>query len=220
MLTQTISVLVPAVLAGTSLGGILTSNDLQSGQTTQRLAYEHMNLDVAVTGGHLSMKSKAGYDIMGISGGAVHGEIDHSEMMGFTFDKGVSITSLELGLLFIEGQHSDRVNEGATIVVNGTHTFELRLETATKASWYGNGTVTNHSAGLEGSAGIFEISDDENIFGMLVTSLELRAPDDGFGGSVGSDYGFTSMGWASPVPTPGAASLLGLGGLLAVRRRR
>ncbi|GEM_PF-6402507 len=216
--TLTVSAMFGLCAMGASAGHFNAAS-LTNGASSAHLDLGDAILDIQTVSGNFKSKTIAGYTMMGISGGHVSGEIDATESMHFTFDRAVRITSLELGALFINGQHGDQVNERAFVTINDSQTFELALTSATSASWDGLGNVTALSQGLQGDAGYFQIA-GEDIFGTDVYSMTLWAPQENVSGSRGSDYGFGALTTAPAVPAPGAFALMGLGGLLSARRLR
>ena len=199
--------------------GNFTAASLNAGSSSAQLDLGDVIVDIQANSGSFRSKTIAGYHMMGIRGGHVNGEIDATESMDFIFDRAVRVTSLELGALFVNGQHGDQVNERAFVTINDEHTFELALTSPTTASWDGLGVVTALSQGLEGDAGYFRIA-GEDIFGMDVLQMTLWAPQEDARGSRGSDYGFGALTTTASVPAPGAFALLGLGGVLCSRRNR
>jgi len=218
MKTTTVTVLTAAACVSGAGADIFQTSMIDHGLTTGQHNIGGVTLDIESLGGQFVSKTVGGAAMTGISGGHVSGEIDATESMRFVFGDAMRVSSLELGALFVDGQHGDRVNERAFVTVNDAMTFELALTSEKTASWDGLGSVVNLSHGVEGHAGIFAVKGDD-IFGVGVTSMELWAPQEDAPGSRGSDYGFVSMTTA-PVPTPGAVALMGLGGLLVVKRRR
>ncbi len=220
MKTTTFAIMIAAgTCAMSASAGHFTAAALTTGQSAAQLDLGDAILDVQTVSGNFASKTLAGYTVMGISGGHVSGEIDATESMIFTFDRPVRVTSIELGALFIDGQHGDQVNERAFVSINDGPTFELALTSATTADWSGLGTVTALSQGLQGDAGYFQIA-GADIFGTDVLSMTLWAPQENVPGSKGSDYGFGALTTTPAVPAPGAFALMGLGGLLTARRLR
>lgn len=209
---------VIAALTVSASAGNITASALNAGDSFAQLNLGDAMLDIQANSGSFASKTIAGYHMMGIQGGHVNGEIDATESMDFYFDTAVRVTSLELGALFVNGQHGDQVNERAFVTINSEHDFELALTAPTAASWNGLGTVTALSQGLQGDAGYFRIAGDD-IFGMEVHTMTLWAPQEEVNGSRGSDYGFGGLTTAT-IPAPGAFALLGLGGMLCSRRKR
>ena len=207
-----------AAFAMSASAGNITSSALTAGDTSAQLDLGDVILDIQANSGSFKSKTIAGYHMMGIRGGHVSGEIDATESMDFIFSTGVRVTSLELGALFVNGQHGDRVDERAFVTINNEHNFELALTAPTAASWNGFGDVFALSQGLEGSAGYFRIAGDD-IFGMEVNQMTLWAPQEDARGGRGSDYSFGGLTTAT-IPAPGAFALLGLGGALCSRRNR
>lgn len=209
---------VLAAISMNASAGNITASALNAGDSLAQLNLGDVMLDIQANSGSFASKTLAGYHMMGIQGGHVSGEIDATESMDFFFDQAVRVTSLDLGALFVDGQHGDQVNERAFITINDQHNFELALTAPTAASWNGLGTVTALSQGLQGDAGYFRI-EGENIFGMEVLKMTLWAPQEEVSGSRGSDYGFGGLTTAT-IPAPGAFALVGLGGALCSRRNR
>ncbi len=209
---------VLAAISMNASAGNITASALNAGDSLAQLNLGDVMLDIQANSGSFASKTLAGYHMIGIQGGHVSGEIDATESMDFFFDQAVRVTSLDLGALFVDGQHGDQVNERAFITINDQHNFELALTAPTAASWDGLGTVTALSQGLQGDAGYFRI-EGENIFGMEVLKMTLWAPQEEVSGSRGSDYGFGGLTTAT-IPAPGAIALVGLGGILCSRRNR
>lgn len=220
MKTTTTAILttVFAALTMSASAGNVTASALNAGDSLAQLNLGDVTLDIQANSGTFRSKTIAGYHMMGIQGGHVSGEIDATESMDFFFDQAVRVTSLELGALFVNGQHGDQVNERAFITINDEYNFELALTAPTAASWNGLGNVIALSQGLQGDAGYFRIAGDD-IFGMDVNKMTLWAPQEEVSGGRGSDYGFGGLTTAT-IPAPGAFALLGLGGILCSRRNR
>lgn len=220
MKTTSITVMTTVFAAFTMIAsaGNVTASALNAGDSLAQLNLGDVVLDIQANSGSFASKTIAGYHMMGIQGGHVSGEIDATESMDFFFNEGIRVTSLELGALFVNGQHGDQVNERAFITINDEHNFELALTAPTAASWNGLGNVIALSQGLQGDAGYFRIAGDD-IFGMDVNKMTLWAPQEEVSGGRGSDYGFGGLTTAT-IPAPGAFALLGLGGILCSRRNR
>ncbi len=217
---STIAIASAAALSMSAAAGTFTATSINTGVTNQLLDLGDVAVDVTSTGGNFDTKTMAGYQMLGVSGGLVAREIDSTESIRFEFDTAVTVSVLELGALFASGQHGDLVNERARITVNDAFVFELALTGATTANWDGFGTVTNLSAGLEGSAGYFRIAGTD-IFDMAVTSITLSAPEEfELATASASDFGFGSIAVTPAVPAPGVLAIAGLGGLMCSRRRR
>lgn len=214
----TVATTVFAALAMSANADHVAASALSAGASSAQLDLGDVTLDIQANNGAFRSKTIAGYHMMGIKGGHVSGEIDATESMDFFFSNAVRVTSLELGALFVNGQHGDRVDERAFVTINDQHHFELALTSPTSASWNGLGNVVALSQGLERSAGYFRIAGDD-IFGMDVNQMTLWAPQEEARGGRGSDYAFGGMTTAS-IPAPGAFALVGLGGAVCTRRKR
>jgi hypothetical protein len=167
--------------------------------------------------------------VIGVSTGFVANEIDlDGERITLNFGPtGAVVNEVILGLLYLEGEWGGAADEAARLITNpGTvcdngSTTSPCIFSATGV-WRGaTANVTQLSAPLEGSGGIFRIA---NPFGSaLISTLDfLPAPISGQGGA-NSDFGIVSIRYTTTaIPEPGTLLLVGLGtlGLALAGRQR
>jgi len=163
-----------------------------------------------------------GQDVVGVGGGYVNGEIDVSgESITITFDNPFILSTLDIGVLYANGNYHDWVNEKAKIVADGT-AYYLTVTDGYNANWTGSGSVTNLSPALDDYNGLWQIS---NPFGNTpVSKLEFYAVKQPGAGcnAHNSDFGIYQI-QGTVVPIPPTILLLGSGllgfGLLGRRRK-
>jgi hypothetical protein len=209
---MTLGVLGLLTACGAASAGTIDQAGLALGVEHQFITVDGIGVEVCASPDGLARK---GFGV-GNARGSVNGEVDGDEYLAFTFSAPVFITGIELGHLFATGNAGDGVNEGASVWTDaGEASFVVT--SGTTGSWTGPGGVSNLSPGLNGSSGRWAITGD-SIFAAPVTQVVLRAGNGGELASLG-DFSFVSMSFRA-VPTPGALALLGLGGLIAGKRRR
>jgi hypothetical protein len=209
-------------LAPMSAGAFtINASDLTGNQSSVDLGFA----TVSAAPGVFAHKSSSGYDVVGVGGGLEGGEIDlASEAIEFSFSEAQIMTELNLGLLFVAGEHDDAYDEQALVRVSfadgSSADYVLAVIDATTASWTGGGVVTNLSPATFGDAGVFSIS---NPFGTAAVSAITLLPT---GPALpedmrNNDYGFVSLS-TRPVPEPGTLVLMsaGLAGLAMSGRKR
>jgi hypothetical protein len=157
---------------------------------------------------------------VGISGGAVTGEIDNDESIDFAFSEGVYLNSLQICFLYTDGNFGDVIDEIAKFVTDAG-TWTLTATSATVGTWTGPaGIVSNVSIATEaGGASWIIDAPGTGIFGDAITSLSLQS---GFPSteSKKADYAFQSLDFSREIPAPGAMACMTAAGMLALPRRR
>lgn len=213
----TVSALFAASLTTAGSADVVEYTSLSNGQQSVSFSLGDVGIEAISSGGEFMRKEVAGVNAVGVSGGSVHGEIDGSEYIQFTFDEALTISSISVAHLYTAGNYGDSWNEAAMISTDRGD-FQLEAISATSGTWSGSGAVYNDSAGVEGSGGAWTISGDD-IFGGAVNWVRLSAGNAGGHGSYG-DFGFVNMAAAPPIPTPGAAAMIVLATFVATGRRR
>ncbi len=182
---------------------------------------------------NFAIRTWQGVTGFGVAGGAVDGEIDllgdgvdTFEYIFMEFAQPTIIEQITLSALYANGNYGDLVNETASISYNNAFTWpraDLTVVDANNASWSGNGTVTNLSPGVEGGAGVWQIT---NPFLVPITSLKFWAIGNYIGtvpdNNTNSDFSIVSVtGRTESVPEPTTMLLLGLGlvGLASARKK-
>ena len=204
-----------AVAAPSALAGILHHSDLAL-VSNQVVDFDGVQTTVTSTPNPLQRKTVNGVTAIGINKGNVSGEIDGNEKMKFAFDQGMIIDEITIAFLFDDGQFGDQPAEVARISTDQL-TGILSVTGPTTATWTANGTVQNLSVATERGAGVWRVF-GEDLFGGAITTLELSSGNPGNKARHG-DFSFVSLG-GTVIPAPGSVALLGMGGLLAARRRR
>ncbi|MEQ8770136.1 MAG: hypothetical protein RIB60_06465 [Phycisphaerales bacterium] len=199
--------------AGTAHAGVLTQADLAEGVSYQELAIDGVTVTVTTDDGVTKRKTVNGVTGVGVSGGTVNGEIDTREALNFDFASPLAVDEITIAFLYDNGQFGDHPAEVADFVTDlGTYT--LQVTGPTTATWSGGGMVENMSIATEAGGGAWTLSGD--LFGGAISKLSLVSGNPGSQATY-ADFSFVSL---NAVPTPGAAALLGLGGLALARRRR
>lgn len=215
MKTRTLcgAVVALAGLAPFASAGILNQSDLLQGLSSQAVSTGDSIVTVTTTNGVTKRKTVNGVTGMGISGGSVDGEIDGCESMTFAFDAPTTVDELTISFLYNDHEFGDHPAEVAKIIA-GDFVGTLTVTSATTAVWTGGGSVTNLSIATEQGGGEWQLTGD--LFGGEISSFTLLSGNKGSQAKY-ADFSFVSL---HTVPTPGAAALLGLGGVLVTRRRR
>ncbi len=170
-------------------------------------------MSFSATGGDLGLKSRAGYTVLGVTGGKAGNEIDLGESLTLTLDNPGMITKLVIGLLFDGPEYNDPLETALiSITTAGAPAwFTLTATGMTSATWSDPSVlVKNLSPASSGKGAVWELV---NPFGSAqVSSITFTT------GGVGSDFGLVSVN----VPdTASTISLLGLSilGLAFICRR-
>ena len=193
--------------------GMISYTDLTEGQSVVNLNVGGVAVTVTAAPRAFKHKSVAGVPGAGVQGGAVNGEIDDVESITFEFAVPITVTSIDIALLYIDGSKNDIGNEAAIFRADGVdHT--LQVLDATNASWTGLGAASNTSNADSAGAG-WNVS-GADIFGQTVSTLVLLPGNAGSNATFG-DYTFGALTF---VPTPGAGALLAGALCLGARRRR
>lgn len=208
--------LLAAAVGSAASASVIHYSELTPGQPSVAMAKDGLGITTSANVRTFKTKSTNGTTGVGIEGGTVTGEIDKDEYILFSFAEPVFITSIQIGLLYADGNMGDVGDEAANFVTDAG-TFKLTADTPTVALWDGFGTASNISPGNNSGGGEWLVEGD-NIFGAPITELKLASGWQGNNSSFG-DYNFVSLSY-SAVPTPGAMALASLGGLMAIRRRR
>ncbi|GJM18233.1 MAG: hypothetical protein DHS20C14_04460 [Phycisphaeraceae bacterium] len=209
-----LAVLAGIAFASSANAGVISQADLAE-VSNQVIDVDGVSTTVSSTPKRLQRKTVNGVTGMGIKGGNVNGEIDKYESMNFSFDAPVVVDGLTIAFLYDDGQFGDQPAEIARVVVDGD-AYTLSVTGPTTAVWAGLGLVENISIATEAGGGAWRVSGDD-IFGGAISSLTLESGNPGRKAKY-ADFSFVSLSTA--VPAPGTAAMLGLGGLVAVRRRR
>lgn len=205
---------------------LLTSLALGAG-SAQAILYNANNDGISApagatftpSGGSLVVKSQAGFDFLGVTGGPAGGEIDLGESIRIDFDSTQNFDSLSLGLLFDGPEYGDRQEIAAALTDGSVAAFTLTATGTTTATWsFAGATVTNLAPATLGAGGAWRI---DNPFGSLgVNSLTLYPVSSNPNGNE-SDFGLHAF-QTSAVPDAGSTvAFLGLGvlGLAWLNRR-
>ena len=204
----------------TANAGILKWNDLQPGKEGQSLEVGGITVGLQSEPHGVVLDPHGG---AGAQGGGEDNEIGSADYWTFYFSEPVYIEKLKIGRLYTDQGPFDIINEGIQIISdNGTYEWYAVPDadgTIIDAPELGddNAVVKVRSNGVDGE-GQFNFLGDE-LFGGPVTQLTLiGSPQDIFP-ITGGGFLFFGMKF-TPVPTPGTAALLGMGGLAVTRRRR
>jgi len=179
-----------------------------------------VNITVTSPIRNFKYKTVNGVTGVGVSGGAVDGEIDNDESINFAFSEAVNLNMIKVCFLYTDGNFGDVIDEVAKFVTN-VGTYTLTATTATSGTWTGPaGTVTNVSIATEAGGASWRIeAPGTGLFGAAVTSLSLQS---GWPSTYAkkADFAFQCLDYSRNVPTPGAVALLGTAGLVTISHRR
>ncbi len=205
-----------ALLAPLATADTIHHTDLSAGASAAQFLSPVADVSISGLGGTFAPKTVAGHTAVGLSGGAVNGEIDGDQEFVFTFSQPVYITSLSISFLYTAGNHGDLWDEVAQFSTN-LGTFDLTATGATSGTWTGMGELLNDSPAIEGHGGKWTIAGDD-IFGGPITSLTLLSGNVGEAPKYG-DFAFDSITYRA-VPAPGAMALLLIAAGVSASRRR
>lgn len=208
------------VVAQSASAVTINYTDLPAGSNAANLVLGPVSVAVTSPVRNFEYKTVNGVTGVGISGGAVSGEIDNDESIDFDFSEGVYLNTLQVCFLYTDGNFGDVIDEIAKIVTD-VGTWTLTATSATVGTWSGPaGTVTNVSIATEagGASWIIDAPGD-GIFGQAITSLSLQS---GFPStqSKKADYAFQSLDFSREIPSPGALACMAAAGLVGLTRRR
>lgn len=194
--------------------------DLPDGANAANLVLGPVTVDVTSPIRNFKYKTVNGITGVGVSGGAVDGEIDNDESIDFDFSEGVYLNTIKVCFLYTDGNFGDVIDEIAKFVTN-IGTWTLTATNSTTGTWTGPaGTVTNVSIATEAGGASWEIdAPGTGIFGAGITSLSLQSgwPSTS---SAKADFSFENLDFSREVPTPGALACLGVAAMLGLGRRR
>jgi hypothetical protein len=214
----------------------VTAADLQSFATGAQSSAVVSGVHFQAVGGKLDAKTVAGFLGIGVSG-HTKGEIDLGESIKASWGTPQLLTSFSVSFLYNGPEFGD-VNEVAKVSLTGAHGIygTLTAISDTQAKWqlFSASNVALGSASFisaispaeAGGAGVWTVN---NPFGSyLGTGVKFSALPGAC--RVGacydqSDYAFSSLTTAAPIPEPSsyimlAAGLVAVGGLMLGRRRR
>ena len=178
-------------------------------------------------GGVFEQKSNAGSFGVGVSTGAVNGEIDgagdSAEYIRFESISGSRLLSaFTVSFLYAAPAFGDTVNESASIIIDGVTYVLSVIDTLNAAFSFGPGaTVTNLSPGSGSGGGAWEVA-----FANPLSFASIQFSPGPTAGTTApqADYAFGSLTTAAvPGPIVGAGLpglMMALGGLVILARRR
>jgi hypothetical protein len=214
-------------VASPAFSTVVTIN--ASGVTAGTNTATFLGATMTSTGGSFTKATSPGINptpYIGVSGGAVANELDGTQKLTIAFsDSGVVVSEMILGMLFVQGQAGDLVNEaGRAATIGGTNCAVGIAFCILSSSgvWRGSTVgVENLSPATGGNGGIFKIT---NPFGSdLISQLQLVPWLIAGTGSANSDFGLVSITYTTTaIPEPGTLVLVSLGmlGLVFAGRRR
>ena len=165
-------------------------------------------------------KTVNGVTGVGVEGGAVDGEIDNDESIGFAFSEGIYLNTVQICFLYTDGNFGDVGDEIAKFITD-IGTWTLTADTATTGTWTGpSGAVSNVSIATEaGGASWIIDAPGTGLFGAGVTSVTMISGNPGASGSY-ADFSFQNLDFSREIPAPGALACIAAAGALGVTRRR
>lgn len=205
------------LLAGSALAGNVHHSQLTIGQFASNISSGGVSITADAAPRAFKAKTVNSVTGVGISGGAVDGEIDGDESISFSFSKPVRITSFSVAHLYAKPHFGDNPDEVATVDV-GFASYDLAVTSTTTALWGGFGSVLNDSVASEAGGGAWTVFGSD-LFGGLVTDITFRSGNPGSQGKY-SDFTFVQLGFeVIPLPSAAGLALVGLGAAASLRRR-
>lgn len=224
MRTTTGAIVAATLLAaaGSANAGKLLYSDLAEGPESQFITID--GVQIGVRSQPRGTAYEPGNGGIGVDGGAADEEIGGLDYIQFNFSEAVDLRRIEVNKLYSSASDTDFINEGITFTTDyGSFTFvtsDVDEGTVLDLPDFG-GEVINLSSPDNSGSGRWKFRGD-SLFGGPITFLRIQA--DSYPSALpqyASDFSFWSLNLGSnPVPTPGAAALLALGGLTTLRRRR
>ncbi|MEQ8770426.1 MAG: PEP-CTERM sorting domain-containing protein [Phycisphaerales bacterium] len=217
-----ITALALLATAGAAQAGPIVGTDFTEGSENQTILVDGVNVTLNADPRGVAYQGDGSQGI-GVFGGGGDSMIGGVDEFNFAFDVPVFINELQLGMLHALGEDGDIVDEGVKITTdNGS--WIVRAFTAPNGTELANqdfgGSIIREGGGsyLLTSLNGAEDEGEGFLFGGPTTSLRLDPVDSG-SWPFFTEFTFKGM-TITPVPAPGAAAVLGFGGLAVARRRR
>jgi hypothetical protein len=223
-------------IAAALLGGLLIStygdgaqanvvySDFDSYNGLNNAVIDNFNV---TTNGVFEQKTNGGSFGVGVSTGAVNGEIDgagaSAEFIRFDSISGSRLLSaFTVSFLYAAPAFGDTVNESSSIIIDGVTYVLSVIDTLNAAFSFGPGaTVTNLSPGSAAAGGVWQV---EFANPLSFTSIQFSPGPTAGATAQQADYAFGSLTTAAvPGPIVGAGLpglMMALGGLVILARRR
>ncbi|MEZ6318730.1 MAG: hypothetical protein R3B49_08255 [Phycisphaerales bacterium] len=216
------SALLAAV--GSANAGKLVYTDLEEHLQNQTVTLDGVDILVQARPRGIAFED-GGTGGAGVFGGGADTEVGLADYLQFTFSEAVDLRRLDINKLFSEASSHEGISEGIVITTDyGSYTFvasDVAEKTVLDLPDF-SGNVINISAADDSGSGRWKFQ-GEPLFGGAITFLRLSPlPGNSVVPSLASDFTFMALNFTPirEVPTPGSAALIGLGGLVAARRRR